>query len=108
MDERDAVTDLRSNELSDFTEALSLALVDAFDPAGDDEAAPPVPESAQPALRRRVRRKRFAEETAGKARLAAGEWLRDFSRHGPLEIRKITTSACRRDKFLTTVTYVRA
>lgn len=56
--------------------------------------------------RPRVRRKRFAEPTPGKAREAAGEWLRDFSRHGPLQIRKIATRECR-DRFLTVVTYTR-
>lgn len=56
--------------------------------------------------RPRVRRKRFAERTAGQARTAAGEWLHDFSSHGPLQIRKITTDR-HRDIFLTMVIYTR-
>ena len=60
----------------------------------------------RPVSRPRVRRKRFAARTAGKARTAAGEWLHDFSRHGPLQIRTIRTE-CYRDTFLTMVTYTR-
>jgi hypothetical protein len=59
-----------------------------------------------PSSRPRVRRKRFAEATAGAARTAAGEWLRDFTRHGPLEILRIATQPCQA-KFLTTVIYTR-
>lgn len=59
-----------------------------------------------PAVRRRVRRKRFAEQTPAGARAAAGRWLSDFSRHGPLQIRRIATRRCS-DLFLTEVTYTR-
>jgi hypothetical protein len=56
--------------------------------------------------RPRVRRKRFAAPSAAKARIAAGEWLHDFSGHGPLDIRRIKTDR-HRDVFLTTVIYTR-
>jgi hypothetical protein len=75
----------------------------------DDIAAayPAVGDAAPPRSRRpRIRRKRFAEPTPSQARVAAGEWLRDFSRHGPLQIRRIATRPCS-DLFLTEVTYTR-
>jgi hypothetical protein len=65
------------------------------------------PEEAFPRARKRVRRKRFAARTAGKARTAAGEWLRDFTRHGPLQIQKIATREYQ-DEFLTVVTFTAA
>lgn len=70
------------------------------------EAAAAVDRSSRNARRPRVRRKRFAERTAGQARAAASVWLRDFSRHGPLQIRRIATRRCS-NLFLTEVTYTR-
>jgi transposase len=53
---------------------------------------PHIPVVAPIRLRKpRVRHKRFAAGTAGEARTAAGEWLRDFTTHGPLQIEKIAT-----------------
>ena len=78
--------------------------------AGDAEVLPwngPVRRIVErPVSRPRVRRKRFAAVTAAKARIAAGEWLHDFSRHGPLDIRRIKTDR-HRDVFLTMVIYTR-
>ena len=46
----------------------------------------------------------FSADSAGEARSAAGEWLNDFSNHGPLEIKSITTTLYR-DKFVAVVAY---
>ena len=56
--------------------------------------------------RLRLRRKGFAARTAGEARTAAGAWLNDFNRHGPLDIQNISTRRLP-DRFLTVVSYVR-
>ena len=50
------------------------------------------------------KRKSFAAYTAGEARKAASDWLRNFKEHGPLEIRSIRVSEDR-DIFVATVAY---
>lgn len=100
----------------DETPALPEAVAAEMPPlvwrrtAGEAEVLPwngPVRRIVErPASRPRVRRKRFAAPSASKARIAAGEWLHDFSRHGPLEIRRIKTDR-HRDVFLTMVIYTR-
>jgi hypothetical protein len=50
------------------------------------------------------RRRSFAGYTAGEARAAACDWLRNFNEHGPLEIKSIKVSEDR-DYFIATVTY---
>ena len=51
-----------------------------------------------------VKRKEFAAYTAGEARTAASQWLKNFKDHGPLDIRSIRTSE-ERDLFIATVSY---
>jgi hypothetical protein len=48
--------------------------------------------------------KEFSADSAGKARGAATEWLRDFSNHGAIEIHSIRTTAYR-DKFVAVIAY---
>ncbi len=50
------------------------------------------------------KRKSFAGYTAGEARTAASDWLRNFKDHGPLEIKSIRVSE-ERQYFVATVTY---
>lgn len=100
----------------DETPILSEAAVAETSPlvwrraAGDAEVLPwhgPVRRVVKrPVSRPRVRRKRFAAPSAAKARIAASEWLHDFSGHGPLDIRRIKTDRYR-DVFLTMVIYTR-
>jgi hypothetical protein len=50
------------------------------------------------------RRRSFAGYTAGEARAAASNWLRNFKEHGPLEIKSIKVTEDR-TYFIATVTY---
>ena len=52
------------------------------------------------------KRKSFAGYTAGEARTAASDWLRNFKEHGPLEIKSIRVTEDS-DLFVATVTYGR-
>lgn len=51
--------------------------------------------------------KSFPGKSPNAARDAASEWLRDFSEHGPLDIRSIRVSE-EGEAFLATVTYTTA
>jgi hypothetical protein len=51
-----------------------------------------------------VQVREFYADTAGEARNAAAEWLRDFEAHGPLDIENIQTSR-QSNRFVTVVAY---
>lgn len=53
------------------------------------------------------KRKAFPGESPPAARDAASAWLRDFSAHGPLDIRSIRVSE-EGDRFIATVIYAEA
>jgi hypothetical protein len=55
----------------------------------------------------REQSKSFSGESPDAARNAASEWLRDFSSHGPLDIRSIRVSE-EDESFVATVTYTNA
>ena len=73
-------------------ETTSLALRDLA------ETMAGLPRRATPRI------KEFSAGSAGMARNAATEWLRDFSTHGPVQIESIKTTAYR-DKFVAVVAY---
>jgi hypothetical protein len=50
------------------------------------------------------KRKSFAGRSAGEARAAASDWLRNFRDHGPLEIKSISVSEENR-RYVATVIY---